>query len=109
MGGYSSDGFDWRFCIPLWLKFLASNNLLEHLATVITPWIDIIAKRLGPGDCILPITESSTLEVCLRKSNLKEDGESPIQATFRLKVSISYANIIMEIKPKITASGSLAG
>ena len=47
LGGYSSDGFAWRFYIPLWLKFRASNNLLEHLAAVITPWIDIIAKRLG--------------------------------------------------------------
>ena len=50
LGRYSSNGFGWIFYIPLWLNFRASNNLLEHLAAVITPWIDIIAKRLGPGD-----------------------------------------------------------
>ena len=53
LGGYRSDGFAWRFYIPLWLKFRASNNLLEHLAAVITPWIDIISKRLGPGNSSL--------------------------------------------------------
>ena len=57
---YSSDGFAWIFYIPLWLKFRASNNLLENLATVITPWIDIISKILGPEDCSLSITDSST-------------------------------------------------
>ena len=62
LGRYSSDGFAGRFYIPLWLKFRASTNLLEHLSTVITPWIDIIAKRLGPGDCSLSMMDSSTLE-----------------------------------------------
>ena len=100
LGGYSSDGFAWRFYIPLWLKFRASNNLLEHLATVITPWIDIIAKRLGPGDCSLSMTDSSTSEGWLRKSNFKEDGENPIQATIRLEVSRSDAKRIMENKIK---------
>ena len=100
LGGYSSDGFAWRFYIPLWLKFRASNNLLEHLATVITPCIDIIAKRLGRGDCSLPMTDSSTSEGCLRKSNFKEDGENSIQATIRLEVSRSEAKRIMENKIK---------
>ena len=109
LGGYSSDGFAWRFYIHLWLKFRASNILLEHLAAVITPWIDIIAKRLGPGDCSLSMTDSSTSEGWLRKSNFKEDGENPIQATIRLEVSRSDAKIIMENKIKIIDSGSLAG
>ena len=49
LGGYSSDGFAWRFYILLWLKFRSSNNLLQHLATVITTWINITVKRMGPG------------------------------------------------------------
>ena len=88
------------FYIPLWLKFRASNNLLENLATVITTWIDIIAKRLGPGDCSLSMTDSSTSEGWPRKSNFKEDGENPIQATIRLKVSRRDAKRIMENKIK---------
>ena len=63
LGEYSSDGFAWRFYIPLWLKFRSSNNLLEHLATVITPWINIVAKRLRPGYCSLSMIDSSTSEV----------------------------------------------
>ena len=100
LSGYSSYGFAWIFYIPLWLNFRTSNNLLEHLATVITPWIDIIAKILGPGDYSLSMTYSSTSEVWLRKSNLKEDGEIPIQAIVRLEVSGSDAKIIMENKIK---------
>ena len=67
---------------------------------MITPWIDIISKRLGPGDCSLSMTDSSTLEVWLRKSILKDDGESPIQANVRLEESRSDAKRIMENKIK---------
>ena len=67
---------------------------------MITPWVDIIAKRLGPGDCSLSITDSSTSEVWIRKSNFKEDEESPIQAAVRIEVSRSNAKRIMENKIK---------
>ena len=68
---------------------------------MITPLIDIIAKRLGPRDFSLSITDSSTSEGWLRKSNFKEDGENPIQATIRLEVSRSDAKRIIENKMKI--------
>jgi len=42
LGGYSHKGFTWRFYIPDDLKFHTSNNLLEHLAVIITPWVNII-------------------------------------------------------------------
>ena len=83
--------------------------MLEHLATVITPWVDIIAKRLGPWYCSLSMTDSSTSEGWLRKSNFKEDGARPIQAIVRLEVSRSNAKRIMENQIKIIASGYLAG
>ena len=76
---------------------------------MITPWINIIDKRLNPGDCSLSMTDGSTSEVWLRKSNFKEDRESPIQATVRLKVSRSDTKTMMENKIKMTASGSLTG
>jgi hypothetical protein len=66
LGGYSHEGFVWRFEIPSHLQFRASNNLLEHLAAVITPWVDIIAGRLRKGDCALSMTDSTTSEGWLR-------------------------------------------
>ena len=62
IGGYSHKGFAWRWAIPSDLQFCASNNLLEHLAAVITPWVDIIAGRLQKGDCALSMTDSTTSE-----------------------------------------------
>ena len=46
------------------------------------------------------MTDSSTSEGWLRKSNFKEDGENPIQATIRLEVPRSDAKRIMENKIK---------
>ena len=46
MGGYSSDGFAWRWYLPDHLKFRASNNLLEHMASIVTPWINMLKGRL---------------------------------------------------------------
>jgi len=91
LGGYSHEGFAWRFIIPDDLKFCASNNLLEHLAAIITPWGDIIAGRITNGDCALSMTDSTTSEGWLRKSNFIEDGEDPIQATIQLKVACHHA------------------
>jgi hypothetical protein len=45
------------------------------------PWIDIFAGRLKKGDCELSMTNSTTSEGWLRKSNFIEDGEDPIHAT----------------------------
>jgi hypothetical protein len=45
MGGYSDQGRAWRFRVPDEHLFKASNNLLEFLAAVVTPWIDIIIKK----------------------------------------------------------------
>ncbi len=40
--GYGVAGHAWRFFIPSKLWFHACNNLLDHMAAIITPWIDII-------------------------------------------------------------------
>ena len=37
LGGYSHEGWAWRYYLPIHLQFRASNNLLEHLASIITP------------------------------------------------------------------------
>ena len=73
------------------LQFCVSNNLLKHLAPIIMPWIDIIAGRLKKDDCALSMTDSTTSEGWLRKSNFIEDGEDPIQATIRIEVARLHA------------------
>eukprot|EP00957_Ditylum_brightwellii_P140309 10691000-Ditylum_brightwellii.AAC.1 len=85
-GRYSHEEWAWRFYIPAHLQFRASNNLLEHIVAVITPWIDVITGRLGRGDCSLSMTDSSTSEGWLKKSNFSELTNDPIQATVRLEV-----------------------
>ena len=62
LGGYSSDGFAWRWYTPKQLKFRASNNFLEHLASIVSPWIDMLLGRLQKGDCFLSMTDSTTSE-----------------------------------------------
>jgi hypothetical protein len=53
LGGYSDSGFAWRYYLPANLQFCATNNLLELLASIITPWVDIIKDPLHPGACAL--------------------------------------------------------
>ena len=96
LGGYSHSGFAWRFYLPENLKFRASNNLLEHIASIITVWVDILAGRLKPGDCSLSMTDSSTSEGWSKLTNFKEDGEDPIQATVRVEVARSHAMRLLE-------------
>ena len=91
LGGYSDSGFAWRFYLSEGLKFRATNNLLEHIAAIITPWIDIIRGRLKPGDCALSMTDSTTSEGWLRKTNFSELREDPEQATVRLEVARLHA------------------
>ncbi len=44
LGGYSDEGHAWCFQVPTNLQFRATNNLLEYLAAIITPWVDILAR-----------------------------------------------------------------
>ena len=57
MCGYSHKGYAWRFYIPDYLQERASNNWLEHTGFIITPWIDMVTGRLGPGDCSLSMID----------------------------------------------------
>ena len=96
LGGYSDQGYAWRFYIPKELQGRASNNLLEHIASVISVWIDIHNGRLKQGDCSLSMTDSSTSEGWTRKTNFREDGEEPIQATVRIEIARSHATRLLD-------------
>ncbi|KAL3809165.1 hypothetical protein ACHAXA_004664 [Cyclostephanos tholiformis] len=93
--GYSDQGFAWRWQIPDDLKFRATNNLLEFLAAIITPWIDIISGRLNRGDCALSMTDSTTAKGWMRKSNFTEAGDDPIQASTRVDAARKYAELFL--------------
>jgi hypothetical protein len=58
--GYSNQGHARRFQVPIHLQFWATNNLLEYLVAMITPWIDFLAGRLEHRDCTLLMTNSIT-------------------------------------------------
>jgi hypothetical protein len=77
LGGYSHEGFAWRWYIPDNLKFRASNNLLEHLPAVIAPWVDILAGRLQSQNCVLSMTDSTTAEGWLNEVKFQQTGRTP--------------------------------
>ena len=52
------------------------------------------------------MTDSTTSEGWLRKSNFIEDGKDPIQATIRIKVARLHATHYLLKKLENTASGS---
>ncbi len=64
-----------------------TNNLLEHIAAIITPWVDIIWGPLHLGACALSMTDSTTSKGWLCKTNFSEINEDPDQATVRLEVT----------------------
>ena len=100
LGGYSNQGRAWQFKVPDKHLFKASNNLLEFLAAVISPWINFIKGRLVAGDCALSMTDSTTAEGWMQKSNFVEKGEDPIQATARVDAARKYASIFMDANVK---------
>jgi hypothetical protein len=78
LGGYLHEEFAWRFKLPENYRFRASNNLLKFI-TSITPWIDLISKRLWLGDCALSMTDSTTSTGWLKKMNFLEKRIRPNQ------------------------------
>jgi hypothetical protein len=96
LGGYSDEGHAWRFEVPTHLQFRATNNLLEYLAAIITPWVDILTGRLNSGDCALSMTDSTTAEGWMQKSNSDEFGEDPVQASACADAACHHAQLFMD-------------
>jgi hypothetical protein len=98
LGGYSNEGWAWRWHLPKDLHFHASNNLLKHLAANISPWVlDILAGCLKNQDCVLSMTDSTTAEGWLKKSNFSKLGKSPIQASVRIKAAWKQATLFLSL------------
>ncbi len=100
LGSYSNQGFAWCFRIPDDLLFGASNNFLEFLAGIITAWIDIVGRRLSPGDCTMLMTDSTTAEGWMKKSKFGKAGDDPIQALTCINAAIKYAQVFLDADVK---------
>ena len=105
MGGYSLKGKAWRWYIPENLRFRASNNLLEHLANIVSVKLGLIEKDIKKGDCVLTMSDSLVSTSWLKKSNFDEDPEvndggkvkmDQLQAEVRAEVAREHALTIME-------------
>ena len=96
LGGYSASGRALRWYVPKNLLFRATVNMLEHLAAVISPWVDLIEGNLPPLSCILSMTNSTTAARWLRKSNFQEsEKESPEMTKAKLEISRGHATRLM--------------
>jgi hypothetical protein len=95
LGGYSNQGFACCFKVPNELLFRATNNLLEYLAVMITPWIDLINGQLNNGDCALSMTDSSTAKGWMRKTTFIKTGDNKIQAKACINAAQHHAPLFM--------------
>ncbi len=71
--------------------------MLEHLAAIISPWIDILARRLKSQDCVLLMTDSTTAEGWLKKLNFSELSKSKIQFLVRIEAAQMEATLFMSL------------
>ena len=93
-------GRAWRLKIPKHLLFRATLNMLEFLACVICPWIDIIEKNIPPLSCFLSMTDSSTSAGWLRKSNFLDDDEKEVHLHCKLDLARSHARRVLDSRIK---------
>jgi hypothetical protein len=85
--------------MPEDLIFWASNNLLEYIASMISPWVDILAGHLNRGDCTLSMTDSSTSARWLRMTNFREfSGENadPVLSRVRIDIARHHATLFLK-------------
>lgn len=92
IGGFSSKGRAWRFIIPTQFLFRCTLNMLEHLGSVIGPWIDIIEATLPPYSCTLSMTDSTTSQGWMRKSNFAAKDESEEQIDCKRELCVGHAS-----------------
>jgi hypothetical protein len=76
------------------------NNLLKFIASIITPWIDTISKRLRPGDCALLMTDSTTSAGWLKTTNFLEAGMNPDKSTVRLEIARKHTSHFIHLNIK---------
>jgi hypothetical protein len=97
LGGYSNEVWAWSWYLPSYLLFRALNNLLKHLATIISPWVGILAGHLKNQDCVLLMTNSTTAEGWLKKTYFSKFGKSLTQASIRIEAAWKQATLVLSL------------
>jgi hypothetical protein len=92
-------GFNWCSKMPEDLLFWASNNLLEYITSMISPWVNMLAGYLNKGDCLLVMTGSSTSAGWLRKTNFQEflgENADLVQPRVRIDIARHHATFFLK-------------
>jgi hypothetical protein len=100
LGCYLHKGFAWRLELQEQYCFRASINLLEIIALIITPWMDMMAKRIQSGGCVLSMMDSTTSAGWLKRTNFSEEAIDPIEATICLKIARKHASLFIHHNTK---------
>jgi hypothetical protein len=82
--------------VPNELLFCATKNLLEYLAAIISPWIDLINGRLTKGDCTLSMMDSTIAKGGMQKTNFTKQGDDNIQAKARTNVARHHTRLFID-------------
>ena len=105
LGGYDVRASGWRWIIPPELRFRATNNLLEHLANIVSIKLGLIDGSIKKGDCVLSMSDSIVSCSWLKKSNFDEEPDiledgtfkmDPLQAEVRAEIAREHALTMME-------------
>ena len=70
--------------------------MLEHVASTIGPWVDIISGDLPQSSCILSMTDSTTSAGWLRKSNFMDESDTKMHSQAKMFVSREHAKRILQ-------------
>jgi len=77
IGSFSIHGRAWRWELSDHLRFRVTLIMLEHVASMIGSWIDILENNLPPlSSILLSMTDSTFSNVWLKKSNFMEADEN---------------------------------
>ena len=98
--GFSHRGRAWRFKIPAHLQFRATLNFLECIAFTTGIWIDIIKNNTQPLDCELSMTDSSTTDGWLHRSNFNDEEETNLQTGEKLVWARYHSTRMLDNKIK---------
>jgi hypothetical protein len=85
--------------MPEDLLFGASNNFLEYIASMISPWVDMLAGRSNRGDCALSMMDSSMSVGWLCKKNFREflgENADPVQSRVRIDIARHHATLFLK-------------
>lgn len=98
MGSFANHGRAWRYLIPDEFQGRAHINVLEFLTQVVSLWIDIIERKVKPGDCVLCMGDNTSAMGWLRRSNFREDNEEKIDWLVKQKIARKLAHLVLEYK-----------